>query len=76
MTAPIPDDVIRSRFGSRVRQLRRERGLSQERLAQLAGIDRTYLGGVERGERNPALLNIVRIAGALGVAPVELFRWE
>jgi len=54
-------------FGRVVRQLRRERGWSQEDLADRVGIDRTYMGGVERGERNPGLVNIARIATALEV---------
>jgi transcriptional regulator with XRE-family HTH domain len=60
-------------FGSRVRQLRRERGWSQEEFAHRAGIDRSYMGGVERGERNVSLENICLIAAALGVPPAELF---
>lgn len=63
----------RRAFGARVRERRLELGLSQEALALKAGIDRTYMGGVERGERNPALDNIWRIADALGVAPSDLF---
>jgi transcriptional regulator with XRE-family HTH domain len=57
-------DVL-SAFGDAVRQLRLERGISQERLAELAGINRTYTGDVERGERNVALINIDRIARGL-----------
>ena len=54
-------------FGAAVRRLRESLGYSQERLAQLAEIHRNYAGAVERGERNVALLNMVRIAKALGV---------
>jgi transcriptional regulator with XRE-family HTH domain len=61
-------------FAIRVRQLRTERGLSQEKLAEGAGIHRTYLGGIELGLRNPSLRNIARIAHALDVTIVELFR--
>jgi transcriptional regulator with XRE-family HTH domain len=61
-------------FGERMRALRLEAGLSQEQLATKAGIHRTYIGGVERGERNLSLLNIMRIADALGVPPASLFR--
>ena len=50
------------------------RPVSQERLAELAGLHRTYIGHVERGEVNVALFNIVRIASALGVDPGELVR--
>ena len=59
-------------FGIRVRELRMERGLSQERLAELAKLHRNYVGGVERGERNIGLLNIVQIARALRVKPMHL----
>ncbi|HZQ29362.1 MAG TPA: helix-turn-helix transcriptional regulator [Acidimicrobiales bacterium] len=61
-------------FGRRVRAFRKERGLSQERLAELAGIHRTYVGSLERGERNVALINIVRLARALEVNAADLVR--
>jgi len=64
---------VKSRFGSRLRQLRDERGYSQEELAERAGLHRNYIGGVERGERNVALENIVKLAKALSVKPSELF---
>jgi transcriptional regulator with XRE-family HTH domain len=60
-------------FGRRVRALRLERGLSQEKLAELAELHRNYVGGVERGERNIALLNIVALARALKVRASKLF---
>ena len=59
-------------LGKNVRQLRLEKGLSQEALADRCGLHRTYLGGIERGERNVSLLNIIRIAKALDVNVVEL----
>jgi transcriptional regulator with XRE-family HTH domain len=65
-----------ARFGDRVRELRRRKGISQEALADLAGLHRTYLGGIERGERNPDLVNIGRIADALGVPLAELFAFN
>lgn len=59
-------------FGQRLRVRRLELGLSQEALAEAAGLHRNYVGSVERGERNIALVNILRLAGALGVDPGEL----
>jgi transcriptional regulator with XRE-family HTH domain len=57
-------------LGVRVRELRGERGRSQEAFAQDCGLHRTYIGSIERGEVNPSLLNVYRLADALGV-PVE-----
>ena len=59
-------------FGEQVWKLRKARGLSQEELAELAEMHRNYIGGIERGERNVALLNILRLAKALGVSLSEL----
>lgn len=59
-------------FGRQVRLLRSEQNVSQEELAARAGVHRTYIGSVERGEANISLLNIVRIAQALKVPPSEL----
>ena len=64
---------VRRRFGDRVRSLRKGIGISQEELALIAGLDRTYIGGVERGERNISLVNIHRLAAALNVPPRDLF---
>ena len=63
----------KARFGLRIRQLRKSLGLSQEGLADLCGMDRTYIGGIERGERNVSFDNILRIAAALNAPPARLF---
>lgn len=60
-------------FGARVRALRKQAGFSQEDFALEIGLDRTYMGGVERGERNLALLNIRKIAKGLGLKERNLF---
>ncbi len=59
-------------LGLAVRDLRRNARLSQEELGFRSGMHRTYVGGIERGERNPSWMNIVRLAAALSVAPAEL----
>lgn len=63
----------RAEFGARVRELRRERGLSQEALVARTGLHRTYIGSVERGERNPSLDAIHALARGLAVDVAELF---
>lgn len=63
-------------FGKRVAYLRKQIGWSQEKLALESGIARSYLGGVERGQRNIALVNICRIAEALSVQPSELMEFS
>jgi transcriptional regulator with XRE-family HTH domain len=68
-------DVLKA-FGDRVRTIRTRQGLSQEELARRAKIDRTYIGGIERGERNAGIKNVCRIADALGVPAMEFFRDE
>lgn len=60
-------------FGKRIRQLRTERNLSQEQLAELTGFHRTYIGMVERGERNISLSNIGVFADSFKVSVLELF---
>ena len=63
---------VQVRFGSKLRAVRQKKGVSQEKLAELAGLHRTYVSSVERGKRNISLVNIERLAIALGVAMREL----
>jgi DNA-binding XRE family transcriptional regulator len=76
MTDEAPDNtrLARMAFGRRLRQIRAQRGLSQEQLADLAAIHRTYMSSVERGQRNIGLDNIVALARALGVSPAQFFQ--
>ena len=62
------------KFGRRVSNLRRSKGLSQEVLAEKAELHRNYVGGIERGERNVGLRNVFRLARALGVTVSQLFK--
>ena len=68
-------DVLKQ-FGSRVQHYRIAAGWSQETLADLAGLHRTYVSGIERGVRNPTLLIVHRIAAALSISPSELLTLE
>jgi len=68
----VPTANPKVKFGINLRKLRLQKGLSQEKLAELADLHRNYVGGVERGERNIALLNIVALARALHVKPARL----
>jgi transcriptional regulator with XRE-family HTH domain len=63
-----------SKFGSNLRRERQEKKLTQEKLAERANLDPTYISGIERGVRNPSLLSIVRIAKALGTTASDLSR--
>ncbi|MGP4845135.1 helix-turn-helix domain-containing protein [Marinobacter sp. 1Y8] len=64
--------AILQAFGSNVRKTRKEKNLSQEELAHTSGLDRSYVGQVERGERNITLENIYKLAHGLGIEPYKL----
>jgi transcriptional regulator with XRE-family HTH domain len=66
-------DDVRVRFGKGVRKRRQKIGVSQEEFADLCGLDRTYVGGIERGERNVGLVNAGKIAKAFRISMAELF---
>lgn len=68
-------DVLKL-FGKRLAELRKAKGWSQEALALESGIARSYLGGVERGQRNIALVNICRLADALDLTPADLMAFK
>lgn len=63
-------------FGQRIRDLRRQRGYSQESFAALAGVDRSYMGQIERGEKNITLLKLFQISDALEISPNETLSIE
>lgn len=67
------DKTLLQEFGLKVKQRRKELGISQEELAYRAGFHRTYIGMIERAERNITLSNLKRLADALGVGLKELF---
>ena len=67
-------DDPRAIFGQRLRELRLKKDWSQEELAFQAGLDRSYISGVECGKRNIAIVNIFRLADVLGVRPEDLIR--
>lgn len=66
----------KEQFGQRLRVLRKDKGLSQEELAHIAGLDRTYISGCERGLRNISLENIYKLASALKIGVVAFFKEE
>lgn len=68
-------DILK-RFGQKVREYRLQRGLSQEKLAEISGMHRTYISSLELGKRNVSLVNIHALAKALQVSPDELLKKE
>ena len=71
---PSDTDDILQRFGAKVRLYRRNLDISQEKLAEISGLHRTYIGSIERGEQNISLKNIVKVAHALGISPAALLQ--
>ena len=63
-------------FAGNVKKYRRKKGISQEKLAELSGLHRTYIAGIESVSRNVSLKNIEKIAAALDVAPMTLLEWD
>ncbi|WP_339816315.1 helix-turn-helix transcriptional regulator [Paenibacillus sp. FSL R7-0216] len=66
---------IMIKIGQRVRDIRKSKGLSQEQLGEKAGFHFSYIGGVERAEKNITLINLIKIANALGVPVIDLFSY-
>lgn len=69
-----PKVALLEAFGAEVRKRRQALGYSQEAFGDLCGIDRSYMGGIERGEHNVALINVFRIIEALEALPSDFFR--
>ncbi len=65
---------IQKKFGNKLKELRKQKNLSQEKLAFKSGLHRTYISDIERGARNLSLVNIEKIAKALGISIIELFK--
>jgi transcriptional regulator with XRE-family HTH domain len=77
MAKPSPSHAgnpVLVKLGKTIKSLRESKGLSQEDLALGSGIDRSYFGGIERGEHNVAVINLEKIASALGVSLRDLFK--
>lgn len=67
---------INQTFGLQVKRYRKKKGISQEELASISGLHRTYIGSIERGERNVSLNNVEKIAISLGVVVIDLLKNE
>lgn len=67
---------IKEKFGTRLRTLRREKGLSQEELAEKSGLNRPYISAIEKGKRNVSLEVMEKLAGALGVGIIDFLNFD
>lgn len=67
---------IKEKFGQRLKTLRKEKGLSQEELAERSGLNRPYISGIEQGKRNVSLEVIEKLAGALDTGIIDLFKFD
>ena len=68
--------TVQREFGNRLREIRQEQCFTQEELAHRAGLNRTYIGDIERGEKNLTLVSMEKLARALGVKMRDFFDWE
>ena len=68
--------TVQKEFGNRLREIRQEQCLTQEELAHRAGLNRTYIGDIERGEKNLTLASMEKLTKALGVKMRDFFDWE
>ena len=68
--------MIKIKIGNRIKELRKELGLSQEKLANICELDRTYVASVENGKRNISIINLEKIVNALGVSLEKFFAFE
>ena len=66
---------IKQKFGLKIKEIRNEKGLSQEKLAELAQLHRTYISSLELGQRNVSIVNVERLAEALECEVTELFKF-
>lgn len=70
----MPSDVFLKKFGKRLAEIRKQKGITQEQLAVLIDVHRTYIGFIEQGKRNPSIGNINKISKVLNVSLSDLFR--
>ena len=70
------EENILLQFGKHVKKIRQEKNLSQEQLALIAELDRTYISGIERGKRNVSLINLFKIAKSLDIPTYEIISFE